>query len=50
MTQAEINGQITAAIAADQLAALKEYFAAAEEVRTGGPNAGNLDIIAKSAA
>ena len=50
MDQGAIDGQITAAIANDQLTALKEYFAAAEEVRTTGPNAGNIEIIAKALA
>ena len=39
---------ITNPIHADQLAALKEYKAAFEEVRDGGPRAGNLEVIARN--
>ena len=50
MTQVQINGAIANAINADSLAALKEFAAAAQEVVDGGPNAGDVDIIAKNLA
>ena len=50
MNQAAINAAITAPIAADQLAALKEYKNAFDEVNDGGPNAGDLGVIAKHLA
>ena len=50
MTQVQIDGAIVAAIDGDSLAALKEFAEAAAEVTAGGPNAGNLDIIAKNLA
>ena len=50
MSQAQIDGQITTAIDANQLAALKEYQAAAQEVTANGANANNVDIRAKALA
>ena len=49
-TRAEMLTELTAPIAPAQLAALKEYKAAAEEVRTGGGRQNDLDIIAKNLA
>jgi hypothetical protein len=41
---------LTAPIHPDQLAALQDYKTAFEQVRDGGPNAGNLEVIAKNLA
>ena len=49
-TQAQINALLTNPVAPDQLAALREYFAAAEEVRTGGGHQHDFEIVAKAAA
>ena len=49
-TQAEMLTALTNPIADDQLAALREYRQAFEEVRDGGPNAANREVIARNLA
>ena len=50
MTQAEIDAEMTAAVPADSLRALREYAAAAQEIVDGGAHAGDIEIVAKSLA
>ena len=50
MTQTEINTAIGTEIDADALSALREYKAAAEQVRTNGPRENDSDVIAKNLA
>jgi hypothetical protein len=41
---------LTNPVHADQLAALREFFQASEEVRTNGPQATNFAVVTKAAA
>ena len=49
-TQAQINALLTNPVAPDQLAALREYFAASEAVRLHAANQHDFEIVAKAAA